>query len=568
MSCLENLPPRGLRLDSRLLASLLQYCADSKALKEGKRVHLHLKLTGLKRPGTLLSNHLIHMYAECGKDVEARKIFDKMPTRNLYSWNNMLSGYAKLGMIQPARKLFDKMPEKDVVSWNTMVIACAQHGYWDEALRFYREFRRLGIGFSGFSFAGVLTVCVKLQELELTKQVHGQILVAGFLSNVVLSSSVIDAYVKCGEMGDARKLFAGMSVRDVPAWTTLVSGYAKWGDMKSANELFDEMPEKNSISWTALVSGYARNGMGHKAMEWFTKMMLLRVRPDHFTFSSCLCACASIASLKHGKQIHAHLLRTNFRPNTVVVSALIDMYAKCGSLGLCKKVFDLMGNKVEVVLWNTIISALAQHGCGEEAIQMFDDMVRSGVKPDNITFVAILNACSHSGLVQRGINFFESMSHDYGIVSTQEHYACLIDLLGRAGCFEVVVDQIEKMPYKSDSRVWNALLGVCRIHGNMELGRKAAERLIELEPQSSAAYVLLSNIYAVLGRWESVEKVRQLMNERQVKKERAISWLEIESEVHSFSVSDSSHPLKEQIYSILEQLAGQMEDASLSNAQS
>ena len=568
VSSLENLARRGLRLDSRTLASLLQHCADSRALREGKRVHLHLKLTGLKRPGTFLSNHLINMYAKCGKEVEARKVFDKMSARNLYSWNNMLSGYAKLGMIKPARKLFDKMPEKDVVSWNTMVIAHAQCGYWDEALRFYSEFRQLGIQCNGFSFAGVLTVCVKLKEVGLTRQVHGQILVAGFLSNVVLSSSVLDAYVKCGLMGDARKLFDEMSARDVLAWTTVVSGYAKWGDMKSANELFVEMPEKNPVSWTALISGYARNGMGHKALELFTKMMLFHVRPDQFTFSSCLCACASIASLKHGKQIHAYLLRINFQPNTIVVSALIDMYSKCGSLGIGRKVFDLMGNKLDVVLWNTIISALAQHGCGEEAIQMLDDMVRSGAKPDKITFVVILNACSHSGLVQQGLNFFESMSCDYGIVPSQEHYACLIDLLGRAGCFEEVMDQLEKMPYKPDDRVWNALLGVCRIHGNIELGRKAAERLIELEPQSSAAYVLLSSIYAVLGRWESVQKVRQLMNERQVKKERAISWLEIENKVHSFSVSDSSHPLKEQIYSVLEQLAGQMEeDASLFIAQ-
>ena len=568
VSTLENLPERGLRLDSRTLAFLLQQCADSRTLREGKKVHLYLKLTGLKRPGTFLSNHLIHMYGNCGKEIEARKVFDKMSVRNLYSWNNMLSGYTKLGMIKPARKLFDKMPEKDVVSWNTMVIAHAQCGFWDEALRFYSKFRRSGIQCNGFSFAGVLTVCVKLKKVGLTRQVHGQILVAGFSSNVVLSSSVIDAYVKCGEMGDARKLFDDMSARDVLSWTTLVSGYAKWGDMKSANELFLEMPEKNPVSWTALISGYARNGMGHKALELFSQMIMFRVRPDQFTFSSCLCACASIASLKHGKQIHSYLLRINFRPNTIVVSSLIDMYSKCGSLGIGRKVFDIMGDKLDVVLWNTIISALAQHGCGEEAIQMLDDMVRSGAKPDKITGVVILNACSHSGLVQQGCNFFESMSRDYGIVPIQEHYACLIDLLGRAGCFEEVIYQLEKMPYKPDDHVWNALLGVCRIHGNLELGRKAAERLIELEPQSSAAYVLLSSIYAVLGRWESVQKVRQLMNERQIKKERALSWLEIENKVHSFSVSDSSHPLKEQIYSVLEQLAGQMEeDASLFHTQ-
>ncbi|XP_028077651.1 pentatricopeptide repeat-containing protein At2g21090 [Camellia sinensis] len=563
LESLGLLARKGIRLDSRTLASFLQECANTKSLKEGKWVHLHLKLTGLKQPNTFLSNHLINLYCKCGNHVGARKVFDKMSVRNLYSWNNMLSGYVKLGMVKPARRLFDQMPEKDVVSWNTMVIGYAKSGYCDEALRFYRDFRRLSIGFNEFSFAGVLTVCVKLKELGLSRQVHCQVLAAGFLPNVVLSSSVVDVYAKCGEMSDARRLFDEMTIRDVLAWTTLVSGYAKWGDMKLASELFDRMPEKNPVSWTSLIAGYARNNMGNNALELFTKMMLFQIRPDQFTFSSCLCACASIASLKHGKQIHAYLIRSGFKPNAIVVSSLIDMYSKCGCLGVGRQVFDIMGNKQDYVLWNTMISALAQHGCGEEAIQMYNDMVRSGVKPDRITFVVILNACSHSGLVEEGLTYFQSMTKEHGIVPDQEHYACLVDLLGRAGCFDELMNQLDKMPCKPDGLVWNALLGVCRIHGNLELGRKAAENLIELEPQSSAAYVLLSSIYAALGKWESVEKVRQLMKKRHVKKERAISWVEMENKLHAFTVSDRLHPLKEEIYSVLEQLAGQVEDDAL-----
>ncbi|XP_010245883.1 PREDICTED: pentatricopeptide repeat-containing protein At2g21090 [Nelumbo nucifera] len=557
---LELLSRLGLRLDHRTIAFLLQQCANSRSLREGKWIHLHLKLTGLKNPKTFLSNHLINMYFKCGNDLEARRVFDKMRVRNLYSWNNMLAGYAKLGMLKPARRLFDRMPERDVVSWNTMIISLAQHGFCGEALRFYAQLRCSSLGFNHFSLAGVLTACVKLENLSLTRQVHGQVLVVGFLSNVVLSSCIVDAYARCGVIGDARKLFNDMPTRDVLAWTTLVSGYAKLGDLESATKLFDEMPEKNPVSWTALISGHARSGMGHVALELFRKMMTMCIRPDQFTFSSCLCACASIASLRHGKQIHAFMVRTGFRPNTIVVSSLIDMYSKCGSLELSLRVFDLMGNKQDTVLWNTMISALAQHGCGEEAIQVLHNMVQAGTNPDEITLVVILNACSHSGLVQEGIGYFNCMTHNGGIVPNQEHYACLIDLLGRAGRFDEVLDLLENMPCKPDGRVWNALLGVCRIHGNIDLGRQAAERLIELEPQSSAGYVLLSNIYAALGRWESVEKVRHLMNERQVRKERAISWIEIENRMHTFSVSDRSHPLKDEIYSILEQLAGQMEE--------
>ncbi|CAB4290843.1 unnamed protein product [Prunus armeniaca] len=534
LSSLDLLVQKGIRLPTKTLAFLIQQCGATGSLREGKWVHIHLRLTGFKHPPTFLANHLINMYFKCADDVEARRVFDKMSVRNLYSWNNMLSGYAKMRNLKEARSLFDKMPEKDVVSWNTMVIGYAQSGVCDEALRYYRELRRLSIGYNDFSFAGVLTVCVKLKELGLTRQVHGQVLVAGFLSNVVLSSSLVDAYTKCGEMGDARRLFDNMPVRDVLAWTTLVSGYAKWCDMESASELFSQMPEKNPVSWTALISGYARNGLGYEALALFTEMMLYQVRPDQFTFSSCLCASASIASLKHGAG---------------------------------RRVFKLMGDKQDTVLWNTLISALAQHGNGIEAMQMFEDMIRSGVKPDRTTVVVILNACSHSGLVHEGLSFFKSMTGDHGIVPDQEHYACLIDLLGRAGCFDELINQLKNMPCKAGDQVWNALLGVCRIHGNTELGKKVAEHLIELEPHSSAAYVLLSSIYAEHGKWELVEKVRQLMDERHVRKERALSWIEVENRLNAFTVSDRLHPLKEEIYSVLEQLAGQMEeDVSVPNA--
>ncbi|XP_050233827.1 pentatricopeptide repeat-containing protein At2g21090 [Mercurialis annua] len=560
ISSLHLLSRRGIRLPAQTLAYLLQQCANSKSLKLGKWVHLYLKLTGMKRPNTLLANNLINMYSNCGDFDSACKVFDKMSVRNLYSWNNMLSGYAKLGKIKPARKLFDQMTERDVVSWNTMVIAYAQSGFCEEALRFYRDFRELGIGYNAYSFAGLLKVCVKIKELELSRQAHGQVLVAGFLSNLVISSSILDAYAKCSEMGGARRLFYEMIVRDVLAWTTMVSGYAQLGDMEAAKELFDLMPNKNPVSWTSLIAGYARHGLGHEALELFTMMMELHYRPDQFTFSSCICACASIASLNHGKQIHGYLIRTNFRPNTIVVSSLIDMYSKCGWLNIGRLVFDLMGDKRDVVLWNTMISALAQHGRGEEAIQMFNDMIGLSMKPDGITMVVILNACSHSGLVHEGLRIFDSMTSCHGIVPSQEHYACLIDLLGRSGHFDKLINQLEKMPCKPNDQIWNALVGVCRIHGNIELGSKVAEKLIELKPQSSAAYVLLSSIYGALGRWELVEKVRHLMNERQIRKERALSWIEIENKVHSFTVTDRLHPLKEVIYLVLEQLAGHMEE--------
>ncbi|KAI3745196.1 hypothetical protein L1987_58302 [Smallanthus sonchifolius] len=559
LKSLENLACKGQRLDTKSLAFLLKQCANYRSLKEGKWVHLHMNATGRKRPGTFLSNQLISMYSECGCCDGARKVFDKMPVRNLYSWNNMISGYAKLRMMKPARSLFDRMGEKDVVSWNTMVIGYAHNEDFDEALRFYKELKMLDIGLNEFSFAGVLTVCVKTKDLKLTRQVHCQVFDVGFVSSLVVCSSIIDCYAKCGEMSNARKVFDEMSQRDV-SFTTLISGYARWGDMESARQLFDHMPDKNRVSCNALISGYARNGFGHEALKMFIEMMVQRVKPDQFTFSSALCACASIPSIKNGKQIHGFLIKTHFKPNTIVVSSLIDMYSKCGSLALGQLVFKLTGDKTNTIFWNTMISALAQHGHGESAIILFFDMVNSQVKPDRITFVVILNACSHSGLVENGLHIFNTMMHEHNVVPDQEHYACLIDLLGRAGCFDEVVNQLRKMPVKPDAFVWKALLGICKIHGNLDLGIKAAERLIELEPRSSVGYVLLSGLYAASGRWEFVSKVRKLMNERDVMKERGVSWLETGNELRAFGVSDKSGVSKDEFESVLEILATEMED--------
>lgn len=509
---------KGIRLDIKTVAFLLDQCARSRALDIGKSVHCHLKLTGFKHPTTLLANHLIHMYCKCGDHVEARKVFDTMGGKNIYSWNNMLSGYVKLGMIKPARRVFDKMPDRDIVSWNTMVIAYAHNGVCDEAVRFYQEFRRMDIGLNEYSFAGIVMVCVKLRELMLTKQVHCQILISGFLSNEILVSSVVDAYAKCGDLIDARWLFDKMARKDVRAYTTLVCGYAKWGDIRSARALFDEIPEKNPVSWTAMIGGYAQNNMGRDALELFVKMMMLHIRPDQFTFNSCLCACASIASLSHGKQIHAYLIRNSFRPNSVVVSSLIDMYAKCGCLKAGKEVFEIMGDKQDVVLWSTLISSFANHGNGEAASNLYGQMLKLGVIPDRVTFLVLLTACSHSGLVNEGVRFFESMITEHNVVPDQEHYACLIDILGRAGCSGDIIDQIKKLSCEPDR------------HGNVQLG---------LDCQLSASCVLLSRIYAALGNQESVEKIRKLMNDDNFRKKQAPGKLKVDHNLHQVSVADT-----------------------------
>lgn len=438
----------------------------------------------------------------------------------------MVSGFVKSGMLVRAREVFDGMPERDVVSWNTMVVGYARNGNVNEALWFYRELRRSGIKYNEFSFAGMLTACVKSREVQLTRQAHGQVMVSGFLSNVVLSCSVIDAYAKCGEMESAKRCFDESAVKDSYIWTTLISGYARAGDMEAAKEVFSELPEKDPVSWAALIAGYVRQGLGEQALELLRKMIAFRVKPEKFTFSSCLCASASLG---HGKQIHGYMIRTNVGPNAVVISSLIDMYSRSGSLEASELVFDLCGDKQDCVVWNAMISALAQHGLGHKALRVLDDMIKLTVVPDRTTLVVILSACSHSGLVEEGVRWFDSMTADYGIVPDQEHYACLIDLLGRAGCFKELMSRIEKMPFRPDEHIWNVILGVSE------------------------------NI------WESVEELRGIMKKRKVNKEKALSWIEIEQKVETFTVSDGwHHRRKEEIYSVLHNLAVLMEKEEVS----
>ncbi|GER50274.1 pentatricopeptide repeat-containing protein [Striga asiatica] len=542
---------QGFSVSPSIIAALIRQCAATKSIKEGKLVHLHLKRTGSKHPGPFLSNHLINMYASCGDHETARQVFDKMRDRNLYSWNNMLSGYANLGMTRAAKRLFDKMPERDFVSWNTMAVAHLQCGWFNRALMCYVELRRSAIGYNEYSLAGALNACVKSRDLRLGKQLHCQVLVIGFLSSLVLSSSLVDAYAKCGELGFARRLFDEMTERDIVAWTTLVSGYALSGDMGSAREIFDSMPEKNSNSWSALIAGYARNRSGYRSLELFKKMIDLRLEPDQFAYSSCLFACASMVSLNHGKQFHSRLITSSIRPNVVVLSSLIDMYSKCGDLDMAKRVFnriqDNNNNNQHAVLWNTMISSLANHGRSKEAIGIYSDMLSLGVKPESFTFLVLLNACGHSGLVQEGLRLFESMKSDYHIAPGQEHYTSLISLLGWAGYFDELMNRLKVMPFYPDDRVWNALLTICKIHErNMELGRTMAKHLVGLEPDSPVVYLLLSGIYTAIGRSEFAQEVKRLANLRYLKKQVFVSWLEIDRTVRlGCEAHTLDHPQKE-----------------------
>ncbi|KAG0457485.1 hypothetical protein HPP92_022642 [Vanilla planifolia] len=538
VAVLPLLARSGLRPPFRSLALLLnRSLRPPPCLHLARSVLLFLHLAGLKRlypSHAFLSNHILHLHFLLGRPDHAQQLLLKMPQPNIFSYNAMLVGYARLGQVAPARHLFEKMPHRDLVSWNTFILVLARSGAAAEAVSVYSRLRCSGFSFNAHTLAALLIACVRLADNGLNLQVHGHVLISGFSSNVVISSLLLDAYAKGGFTDDARRVFDEMPVRDVFAWTAMVSAYAKVGNLSAAQRLFDVMPDRNPVSWTVLIGSYTRHGFAIEALELFRTMVSNGMQPDQFTFSSCLCASSAIASLKHGKQIHARLLRTRFNPNAIVLSSLIDMYSKCGDFEGCGRVFHNTSiRRRDVVIWNTVMSALGHHGHGREVIRLFEEMIRTGTRPDANTFVVLLTSCSHSGLVSEGLHFFESMHQQHGIVPEENHLVCLVDLLGRAGCFKEAMDWLCKEHYKSSSRAWKALLGACRIHGNSQLGKEIALLLGQLEPRSSDASVSLSNIYAEDGNWESVEKVRCLMEEKGLKKEQAASWVEVDNKIHS-----------------------------------
>eukprot|EP01018_Ginkgo_biloba_P008721 Gb_40380 [translate_table: standard] len=486
--------------------SVLLACADLAALEHGKELHQHIKRSGFQS-NIYIGNALVNMYCKCGSLDDAYDVFDKMLERDVVSWNTMIAGYAQNGLVDEALKLFQEMPEPNVVTWTTMVAGYANKGNFEEALNLFH----------------------KMPERDV---VSWNVMIAG--------------YAHIGHVNEALNLFQKMPERDVVSWTAMIAGYAQNGNFDEALKLFQKMPVRNVISWNAMIGGYAQNGYVEEALKLFQQMQLTGVKPDSATFANVLLACSDLAALQEGKQVHEVIIRSGFQCHIFVSSALVGMYAKCGSIDDAYKVFDKIPRR-DVVSWTAMIVGYAMHGCGMEALQLFEQMQLFGIKPNHVTFVGVLSACCHAGLVDDAWHYFECMSRDYHITPAVEHYCCMVDLLGRAGRLDEAQDFINKMPIEPDAAVWGSLLAACRIHTNIELGEHVAERLLGADPENAAHYVILSNIYAAAGRWGDIEKVRKIMKDRKVKKMPGCSWIEVNNKVHTFIVGDKSHPQTQEI---------------------
>jgi pentatricopeptide repeat protein len=443
--------------------------------------------------------------------------------------NALLTMYAKCGNVDNAHKVFEKMPEREVVSWNAMIAGYAQAGYSELAQKLFSKMLLAALKINQITLATVLGACASLEALEHGKQIHNYIIKSGFQPDVSVASSLVDMYCKCGSIMDARRVF-------------------------------DSLVERDMVSWNSIIAGYAQNDQREEALVLFRELQRLGMIPNQITFASVLRACASLTALEQGKQVFVHITKIVFEADVYVGSALVDMYCKCGCLEDARKVFDQVPER-NIVSWNAMLSGYAQHGLGKEALSLFEQMQQSGIMPNDVTFIGVLSACSHAGLVDEGLHYFDVMFQDHGVMQKLKHYTCMVDILCRAGKLDEAVHFINEMPYEPDALVWNIVLGASRVHANVDIGKLSADYLLELEPENSSAYVLLSNIYAASSKWEDVARVRKLMKGKSVIKDPGCSWIQVKDKVHLFVADDRSHSQTEKIYAKLEELARQLRNS-------
>ncbi|KAF7121072.1 hypothetical protein RHSIM_Rhsim13G0235200 [Rhododendron simsii] len=456
-------------------------------------------------------------------------------------------------------------PPEDIIHlYNTMIKALSRQPHSaKEAILLYNNIQLVpGLRPDSYSFPFALKAVVRLSSIQLGRQIHCQAVGTGLDCGVHVLTALIQMYSSCGGgcVVDARKLFDGMHVRDVAPWNAIVAGYAKAGDVDVARYLFNRIPQKNVISWTCIIAGYARVDRPSDAISIFRRMQIEGVEPDEVAMLAVLSACASLGTLELGEWIHNYVDTHRLRKTIPLNNALIDMYAKSGNIGKAMEVFEKVKPK-SVVTWTTIISGLALHGLGREALEMFARMERDQIKPNDVTFIAVLSACSHVGLVETGRWFFNSMDSRYGIKPKIEHYGCMIDLLGRSGCLREAHELVMEMPYEANSAIWGSLLAASRMKGDVELAERSLQHLIMVEPHNSGNYTLLSNTYAAVGRWNESGMVRKAMRDSGVIKVPGGSSIEVNYRVHEFSAGGRSHPESGRIYKVLSQITIQLKMA-------
>ncbi|XP_059279764.1 putative pentatricopeptide repeat-containing protein At1g77010, mitochondrial [Lycium ferocissimum] len=512
-------------MDSFVLATALGACADARSVDLGKQIHARIIVDEVEIDSVLASS-LVNMYGKGGDLDSASYILSRMQNPDNFSLSALISAYSNCGRMDDARRIFNLVTDPCIVLWNSMIAGYVVCDKVLEALLLFEEMHREGVIGDSSTLASVLNACASAHAVKNCLQVHVYGFKLGLLDDLFVASALIDTYAKCGCPDEASKVFNELKIHDTVLLNSMITIYFNCNRIEDARQLFELMPYKSLISWNSMIIGLNQNGCPVEALDIFYRMNRMDFRMDKFSFSSVISACASIASVELGEQIFARAVIIGIDCDQIISTSLIDFYCKCGFVTDARKLFDQM-IKSDEVSWNSMLMGCATNGHGNEALNLFHEMRGVGVSPTNITFIGVLSACDHCGLLEEGKKWFYSMSNDYHIDPGIEHYSCMVDLYARAGCLEEAMNLIEKMPFEADSSMWLSILRGCVAHGNKILGELVAHRIIELDPENSGAFVQLSNVFATSEDWERSASVRRLMIEKKIHKSSARSWSDI-----------------------------------------
>ncbi|KAK8935352.1 Pentatricopeptide repeat-containing protein [Platanthera zijinensis] len=611
-------------------SSALELCASHKIAYLGQQIHARILKTSSSSDDGFLCTRLLFMYGKCGRLFDAQKLFDELPQRTIFSWNALIGGYAsngepekavqlywnmrrldempdgctfssvlkacgltedlhsgieihslavkcglscigfvtnalvsmyaKCGQFDIARKLFEWMPEKsDVVLWNCIISGCVQTSMYFDAIFLFREMHRIGMRMNSFTSVSILQACTELYFIKLGKEVHCSLLKYNRSFELYEVNALMVMYTRNGRMSDAVRLFVKRGLdSDLQMGNTLMDMYTKCGLVSYSKLIFHKIIDKDVVSWTTMIACYSLNSYYSEAIELFRKLQKEGIKPDSMMMGSILLACSGLVCVSLLKQIHGYTIR-NMLLDRVLENTIIDVYGECGEVKHALNIFKKIKNK-DVVTWTSMITCCGMHGLGRDAIELFDRMEAIGIVPDHITFLSLLYACSHSRLTMEGKMFFKKMISEYKLNPWPEHYACVVDLLGRAGELKEAYEFIRNMPTKPTAPMWCALLGACQVYSNYELGELAAQELLELEPENPGNHVLISNTFAAMGKWKDVKELRLKMMKMGLKKNPACSWIEVGSKINTFVARDNYHEDLPKIHAKLDEITRMLEE--------
>ncbi|KAJ0963381.1 hypothetical protein J5N97_028503 [Dioscorea zingiberensis] len=477
--------------DLRSLAFLISAYTDQGQPREATRIYTELQREKHLKPDGFV---LLSLAKACAASLDMLKAMEvhRDVIRLGFAWdlalaNCLVDVYGKCGCVEGARKVFDDIPEKDVVSWTSLISSYLGNGLMRDGLRVLNEMVFAGVKPNSVTLSAVLPACSELRALNHGREIHCFAVRNGLADNVFFSSGLVDMYAKCSGVGKARIIFDRIPQKDVVSWNVILAAYFLNGEYKEGMNLLKQMEAEgvrvNSASWNCMISGCITTGNSELAFRFLARMQELGLKPDKITLACILPACAGSESLMFGREIHAYIVRHEFVKDVMLMTAILLMYAKWGDLEKSRKVFNTMAIK-DTVTWNTMILANSMHGCGNEALLLFERMIQLGVRLTSVTFVAVLSGCSHSHLVDEGREIFDSMSRDHGIHPDADHYACMVDVLSRSGCLKEAYEFIQRMPMQPTASAWGSLLSACRMYKNVELGTFAAEKLFQIEPKN------------------------------------------------------------------------------------